>query len=270
MEPGPPEGKKRRNPDWEWDELVLVCDLVASNGWEGIHAREKDPRVIELSRHLRSLPVHPAEIRREDFRNENSVGHKTYDFATAYHPDRATKKGGAGVLKVLQEFLARPAEMAQAARRLRDGIEAGSLLDLPSVSEEDLEEFSAIEGRLLLRRHFARERNRTLRTKKIDQVRRRQEALACESCGFDFEKQYGERGRGYIECHHVVPLHEAGEERVRLDDLALICANCHRMIHRRAPWLTPSQLKDVIWGQPTARIQVVADFPGHGRASGSA
>jgi hypothetical protein len=24
----------RRNPDWEWDETVLACDLVFQNGWQ--------------------------------------------------------------------------------------------------------------------------------------------------------------------------------------------------------------------------------------------
>lgn len=66
---------------------------------------------------------------------------------------------------------------------------------------------------------------------------------APEACGFDFEAMYGPRGAGYIECHHVVPLHEAGEGWNKLSDLALICANCHRMIHRRAPWPTPGDLR---------------------------
>jgi 5-methylcytosine-specific restriction enzyme A len=35
----------------------------------------------------------------------------------------------------------------------------------------------------------------------------------------------------------------AGERRNRIDDLALICANCHRMIHRVAPWLSPDELR---------------------------
>ncbi|MFD4242812.1 HNH endonuclease [Streptomyces sp. NPDC058525] len=43
-----------------------------------------------------------------------------------------------------------------------------------------------------------------------------------------------------------VPLHEAGEGRTKLSDLALICANCHRMIHRRAPWPTPRELRAFI------------------------
>ncbi|WP_433917182.1 HNH endonuclease [Streptomyces sp. NBC_01744] len=49
-----------------------------------------------------------------------------------------------------------------------------------------------------------------------------------------------------MECHHVVPLHEAGEGQTKLSDLALICSNCHRIIHRRAPWPTPGELRNLI------------------------
>ncbi len=57
----------------------------------------------------------------------------------------------------------------------------------------------------------------------------------CQGCGFDFGKTYGEIGRGYIEVHHVKPLCE-GEGSVPINaetDLICVCANCHRMIHRR-------------------------------------
>lgn len=57
----------------------------------------------------------------------------------------------------------------------------------------------------------------------------------CKICDFDFEKVYGRRGKGYIEIHHVNPLSNIGEE-VIIDpkkDLIPVCANCHRMIHRR-------------------------------------
>ena len=57
----------------------------------------------------------------------------------------------------------------------------------------------------------------------------------CMACGFDFEKVYGERGKDYIEVHHVVPLADR-DEIVDIDpakDLIVVCANCHRMIHRK-------------------------------------
>ena len=60
-----------------------------------------------------------------------------------------------------------------------------------------------------------------------------------EHCGFDFEKTYGERGRDFIEVHHAVPVSElAAGQRLRMSDLRLLCSNCHRMVHRRQPWLS--------------------------------
>jgi 5-methylcytosine-specific restriction enzyme A len=31
-----------------------------------------------------------------------------------------------------------------------------------------------------------------------------------------------------------------------LADLALLCSNCHRMIHRSKQWLTPDQLQKLV------------------------
>jgi predicted HNH restriction endonuclease len=61
--------------------------------------------------------------------------------------------------------------------------------------------------------------------------------LRCEvpNCGFDFEATYGQIGKGFIEVHHVRPLSEVdGPTVTRLEDLAIVCANCHAMIHRGA------------------------------------
>lgn len=39
-------------------------------------------------------------------------------------------------------------------------------------------------------------------------------------------------GDGYIESHHIKPLSELKEGEVtRIDDLMMVCSNCHRMIH---------------------------------------
>jgi len=71
--------------------------------------------------------------------------------------------------------------------------------------------------------------------------------LACEVCEFDFSIAYGNRGSGFIECHHTKPLATLGTgTKTHIDDFALVCANCHRMIHRRKPWLSIAELKGVI------------------------
>lgn len=55
----------------------------------------------------------------------------------------------------------------------------------------------------------------------------------CAACGFDFEKVYGELGRGYIEIHHKIPVSHSKEVKINPEeDLVPLCSNCHRMIHR--------------------------------------
>ncbi|WP_082683311.1 HNH endonuclease [Fictibacillus sp. FJAT-27399] len=73
--------------------------------------------------------------------------------------------------------------------------------------------------------------------------------LSCVVCGFNFEEVYGERGKDFIEVHHVNPLSTIGEE-VSIDpknDLVPVCSNCHRMIHRRKDdVLTVDELRNLV------------------------
>jgi len=60
--------------------------------------------------------------------------------------------------------------------------------------------------------------------------------LVCEvpRCGFDFEKRYGKLGAGYAQVHHLRLLSSVPKKgiRTKLSDLAIVCANCHAMIHK--------------------------------------
>lgn len=239
------EVRSTRNPPWAWDELVLACDLVAANGWRRL--MPDDERVLELSDLLQRLPIHPLAARGEKFRNPHEVASKTSDIATR-HPTHQGKPTNGGALdrEVLQAFLDDPSRMHASAKLIRAGVDSGALLDVvwPDAIVDD--DISAPEGALLLRKHFARERDSTLRRKRIDQALAQHGELSCEACGFNFEKTYGPRGANYIECHHIVPLHVSGETKTRLQDLSLLCANCHRMIHRASPWPTPEQLRALI------------------------
>lgn len=56
----------------------------------------------------------------------------------------------------------------------------------------------------------------------------------CMACKFNFESFYGEIGKNFIEVHHVIPLSEVGKRETNPEtDLVVLCANCHRMVHRR-------------------------------------
>ena len=73
----------------------------------------------------------------------------------------------------------------------------------------------------------------------------------CQGCGFHFGEFYGKIGEGYIECHHLTPLSkQKGEFTSNLHDVSVLCANCHRVIHRQDPPLEPSTLRKITGFEP--------------------
>lgn len=71
--------------------------------------------------------------------------------------------------------------------------------------------------------------------------------LACEVCEIDFGDFYGQRGDGFIEAHHKTPVSKLdGKSKTRIEDLVLVCSNCHRMLHRGNDLLSVQQLKKLI------------------------
>lgn len=88
---------------------------------------------------------------------------------------------------------------------------------------------SAAEGRATLRIHLRRERSRAL----INAFKAGPSDPVCEACGMSFSAVYGELGAGYIEAHHKVPVASLRDgDETALSDLAAVCANCHRVIHK--------------------------------------
>ena len=113
--------------------------------------------------------------------------------------------------------------------------------------EQVFDEQVFTEGKEVYRLHKIRERD-------IDVVRlakkiglKRDPLLRCQVCGFSFVKVYGRLGEGFIEAHHVVPLSELSEEtKTKIEDIALVCPNCHKMLHRYRPWLSTMELKTIV------------------------
>jgi hypothetical protein len=103
-------------------------------------------------------------------------------------------------------------------------------------SKENLpDELVGLEGRALQRLIIHRRRERLLRDRKIQNSLHRTKKLVCEvpGCRFDFAEVYGTLGVGYAQVHHLWPLAERDHDRrTTLADLAIVCANCHAMIHR--------------------------------------
>jgi len=117
---------------------------------------------------------------------------------------------------------------------------------LGKISDED-EESSFAEGKAKYRTHRSYERDSAIskraKAKKLAETDR----LECEVCGFDFHAVYGEIGLGYIEAHHKIPVSELGAtKKTKIGDLALVCSNCHRILHRFKPMKSVKELKELL------------------------
>jgi len=123
-----------------------------------------------------------------------------------------------------------------------------SLADRAALSAEDDDGFP--EGREVLLRHKARERNPAVVHAAKTKFLQEHGKFTCQACGFDFEVVYGAVGRGFIEAHHTKPVSEleAGA-KTKVVDIALVCSNCHRMLHRRRPWIAMSDLTALLKSQ---------------------
>lgn len=124
------------------------------------------------------------------------------------------------------------------------GLKNYSFDDQIELTQED-DEF--VEGKISLKRHLQRERNvKLIRTAKNKFIADHG-YLYCEVCGFDFENIYGELGKDFIEAHHLKPISQMKDnEKTKVEDILMVCSNCHSMIHRKKPWLTKGQIKKIL------------------------
>ena len=114
-------------------------------------------------------------------------------------------------------------------------------LEIASYTEQESQ--GGIEGTPVWRTHRSYERDSRNRAKAIVF-----HGNTCLGCGFSFDSVYTpEHARGYIEVHHIHPL-SAGPRIVDpYSDLIPLCANCHRMVHRRSDdWLSLRELQQLL------------------------
>lgn len=241
-----------RNPAWTFEEHVLAAELLDRRGWRG--GNSGSPDIVELSEVLRAANFPQVEPVTETFRSPNSVSLKLGNLVGARPDIPGGLRATAGEARIVQQFLADPDVMRSLAQSLRLGAGVASLPAETRVQPLDDEEILvATEGGPAYVLTLRRERSRPLREKKIDQARSKGQPIACEVCGFDFEATYGIHGHNYIEVHHRTPLHISGQVDSTLGDLALLCANCHRMIHRGG-WMPVERLAAILAKQAPTHV----------------
>jgi 5-methylcytosine-specific restriction enzyme A len=165
-----------------------------------------------------------------------------------------------------QDLVAGPLDLEARYRRTR-GYESGNVfaaeygLDLPSDAdlEADLKRFltlyrSLIEARDQVQEDAEEERTRSAqdqveaaryrwhkraeRSRQLAKEAKRYHGVRCQvpACGKNLSEIYGWLAEGYIEAHHLTPFSSLEGRPTKLDpktDFAVVCPDCHRMIHRR-------------------------------------
>jgi hypothetical protein len=125
-------------------------------------------------------------------------------------------------------------------------VRAGAVFLLPQVQAQRIrnlwegeneqiiiETLTGLEGAIVERIHRFRERDRVLVLVAKRLFIDNHKSLFCTICGFSFPKTYGELGNDFIEAHHTKPISKrVGEEETQANELVMVCANCHRMIHK--------------------------------------
>jgi 5-methylcytosine-specific restriction protein A len=235
---------RNRNPNWTRDELILALELYLRNPTSP--ASKESIEVKRLSEELNRLQQCLGQSASSTLRNANGVYMKMMNFrrfdpAYISQGKRGMTHGNALEAVIWNEFSSDRERLAKTCDAIREALRNFQISSLEELDEDIVE---APEGRLLTRLHRIRERNKKLVALKKKHAMDRNGALACEVCGFDFQQRYGSRGEGFIECHHTKPVCEyADGGKTTIHHLALVCANCHRMIHSKRPWLTIEEIK---------------------------
>ncbi|MVP00553.1 HNH endonuclease [Paenibacillus lutrae] len=112
---------------------------------------------------------------------------------------------------------------------------------------DSTESLSTFEGKKKLFLHFRKERDVVFMKKCKDLYAKKDPLLSCEACGFSFQKAYGDIGKSFIEGHHTKPISGLTREtKISIDDIKMVCSNCHSMIHSKYPCYTIEEIKKLI------------------------
>jgi predicted HNH restriction endonuclease len=234
-------GRPTGEMNWSHDELILAFECYL----------QYRPAIPEIGTPpIRDLAIVLGEVRKQiggvydsdlDAPSVRALV-QSFDSFELNQAQPAKKTNRYDAWEVWTLFSGNPQHLVDVARGIRAALQDAEAMSSDDIDASDTEE--AVEGRLLTRSHRSRERNRQLVATKKKRALKADSVLRCEACGFHFASKYGAQSETIIDCHHTKPVHTLREgDKTHLDDLALLCANCHRVIHASRPWLTITELK---------------------------
>lgn len=233
------------NPNWTRDETILALNLLFQLG--DTNPSPFDNRVIKLSETLNQLPIHPQELRKEHFRNPAGVAFKIQNLKSV-----ATGKGLTNVSNmdkiIWEEFGNKPEEVQELAAEIITDCSIFNETETLNETVPDDETFA--EGKIITETHRRKERNKKLR-ESIITYRKKTNKIFCDICGIKPYFNNSIDDCAIFECHHIIPLSQSGVlVETKKEDIAFLCANCHKAIHQRIArekkWITPEKMKELL------------------------
>jgi 5-methylcytosine-specific restriction protein A len=231
------------NPKWTREEVILALELY-------LECRPRipsasDPRVKALSETLRAFPHHSAAARKASFRNADGVAFKLQNLRQV--------DTGLGLGNISQTDRSVWEELGSSQNRVKElaALIRAGLDTLNEVRESHAEYEAFAEGRVVTETHLRRERRPELRTRLIE-LRKKKDRFVCEICGKKPDVLDDILAESIYEAHHVIPLAIGDERSTRVSDMALLCACCHRLIHKaiahQKRWISIPEARKLIYG----------------------
>ena len=249
------EHASKRNPVWMRDELLLALELYLKYRSTSLpNASSKE--VLDLSSLLNQLGALLGNSKKNStYRNANAVHMKLMNFCrcdplNVQKGKKGLTRGSKEELVVWDEFANDIEKLSFVCQSIRQAISSASCLDDYT---HDLDILEAPEGRILTYLHRKRERSPKLIARAKQNAMKKEGRLFCTVCKFDFAKVYGKAGEGIIDVHHTKPLHTLDENgKTNVNDLVLLCSNCHRVVHSKRKWFSIAEVSAFIKNQKEA------------------
>ena len=242
--PSPAREDKTGEVSWPLESKNFIashldCEIESDDGTTAV-LRPRSLRILHSDRqidlHHRFLAI------REDISNLEVIAATNANLAEAIdrHWQAVQEQENSAAIQAFSDEL----------NELQSGIfgttNSASVTTVRKLPPTELErDVSGKEGRVLVRLHSYRERDRKLVYDAKALFKKSHGRLYCECCGFEAGRFYGDRGEDRIHAHHRTPVEELLPDSVtRAEDLAMVCPNCHDIIHAKRPWISVEDLKE--------------------------
>jgi len=239
---------KKNSNAWSREELILALDFYFK--YNPLHISANNILVRSLCDEINKMNDLRYQLGLTDqriIRNPNAVYMKLCNYLRLdpSYAGKGLEKGSRLEKEVWDQYFVDKAYLAEVVCSIKsvETIKKGIRKPVDFARERNFDT-EVREGTLLFTLHRSYERNSTVVKNKKNDAIQKHGKLKCEICGFCFSDFYGEIGEGFMECHHLVPLSQyGGKGTTSLDELILVCSNCHRMLHAKMGQMGAQQLR---------------------------